>query len=128
MSTASLGALRSYAAGLHANDVQGDYQAAIEYFHDAIRQDSTFAMAYVQLAYSLQTLGGPGRRAEANAALTSAFKLRDRLPERERYNVEGAYYYAATPDRRKAIPALRRAVELDSTNIDAANTLATALS
>ena len=127
VSTASLGALRSYAAGLHANDIQGDYPAAIEYFHDAIRQDSTFAMAYVQLAYSLQALGGAARQTEATAALTSAFRLRDRLPERERYNVEGAYYYAATPDRTKAIPALRRAVELDSTNVDAANTLATAL-
>ncbi|HLB08432.1 MAG TPA: protein kinase, partial [Gemmatimonadaceae bacterium] len=128
VSTASLGALRSYAAGLHANDIQGDYPAAIEYFHDAIRQDTTFAMAYVQLAYSLQTLGGAARQAEATAALTSAFRLRDRLPERERYNVEGAYYYAATPDRTRAIPALRHAVELDSTNFDAANTLAAALS
>ncbi len=127
VSTASLGALRSYAAGLHANDIVGDYQGAIDYFHDAIRQDSNFAMAYVQLAFSLQTLGGRARNAAANDALAAAFRLRDRLPERERYNVEGAYYYTAN-DRTKAIPALRRAVELDSTNIDAANTLANALS
>ncbi|MGE5728321.1 MAG: protein kinase domain-containing protein, partial [Gemmatimonas sp.] len=128
VSTASLGALRSYAAGLHANDVLGDYPAAIDYFRDAIRQDSTFAMAYVQLAFSLQTLGGQSRFAQANDALAAAFRLRDRLPERERYDVEGAYYYSATPDRTKAIPALRRAVELDSSNIDAVNTLANALS
>jgi eukaryotic-like serine/threonine-protein kinase len=126
VSTASLGALRSYAAGLHANDIVGDYQGAIDYFHDAIRQDSNFAMAYVQLAFSLQTLGGRARNAEANDDLAAAFRLRDRLPERERYNVEGAYYYT-TNERTKAIPALRRAVELDSTNIDAANTLANAL-
>ena len=128
VSTASLGALRSYAAGLHANDIQGDYPTAIQYFHDAIRQDSTFVMAYVQLAYSLMTLGGPGRQEEADSALTTAFRLRDRLPERERYNVEGAYYMTAAPDRRKAIVALRRAVELDSTNYDAANTLGVVLS
>ncbi|HEY2895634.1 MAG TPA: protein kinase [Gemmatimonadaceae bacterium] len=127
VSTASLGALRSYAAGLRANDIVGDYQGAIDYFHDAIRQDSNFAMGYVQLAFSLQTLGGRVRNAQANDALAAAFRLRDRLPERERYNVEGAYYYTAN-DRTKAIPALRRAVELDSTNIDAANTLANALS
>jgi tRNA A-37 threonylcarbamoyl transferase component Bud32/tetratricopeptide (TPR) repeat protein len=126
VSTASLGALRSYAAGLHANDVIGDYRGAIDYFHDAIRQDSNFAMAYVQLAFSLQSLGGAARNAQANDALAAAFRLRDRLPERERYNVEGAYYYVAN-DRTKAIPALRRAVELDSTNIDAAKTLANAL-
>ncbi len=127
VSTALLGALRSYAAGLHANDVVGDYQGATDYFHDAIRQDSNFAMAYVQLAFSLQTLGGRARNAVANEALATAFRLRDRLPERERYNVEGAYYYSAN-DRTKAIPALRRAVALDSTNIDAANTLANAYS
>jgi tetratricopeptide (TPR) repeat protein len=34
----------------------------------------------------------------------------------------------ASPDRRKAIPALQRAVELDSSNMDAANTLAVVLS
>jgi eukaryotic-like serine/threonine-protein kinase len=127
VSTASLGALRSYAAGLHANDVLGDYQGAIDYFHDAIRQDSNFAMAYVQLAFSLQSLGGRARNAAANEAFATALRLRDRLPERERYNVEGAYYFTVAVDRTKAIPALRRAVELDSTNIDAANSLAVAL-
>ena len=128
VTTASLGALRSYAAGLHANDVEGDYPSAIQYFHEAIRQDSTFAMAYVQLAYSLMTMGGRERQAEANVALTTGFRLRDRLPERERYNVEGAYYMTVAPDRRKAIAALRRAVDLDSSNYDAANTLAVTLS
>ena len=127
VSTASLGALRSYAAGLRANDIQGDYPTAVQYFHEAIRQDSTFAMAYVQLGYSLMTLGGRARFAEAETALTAAFRLRDRLPERERYNVEGAYYMTAAPDRTKAIPALRRALELDSANYDAANSLAVTL-
>ena len=127
VTTGSLGALRSYAAGLRANDIQGDYPAAIQDFHEAIRQDTTFAMAYVQLAYSLQTLGGPGSTAAINEAMTEAFRLRERLPERERYNVEGAYYITAAPNRPKAIRALRRAVELDSTNYDAVNSLAVAL-
>jgi tetratricopeptide (TPR) repeat protein len=127
VTTASLGALRSYTAGLRANDIQGDYATAVQYFNEAIRQDSTFAMAYVQLAYSLQALGGRARFAQANTALAAAFQLRDRLPERERYNVEGAYYMVAAPDRTKAIPALSRAVELDSSNYDAANSLAATL-
>jgi eukaryotic-like serine/threonine-protein kinase len=128
VSTASLGALRSYAAGLRANDIQGDPQTAVRLFHEAIRQDSAFAMAHVQLAYSLMTLGGPGTQEEANQAMTAAFRLRERLPDRERYNVEGAYYMTAAPDRAKAIPALRRAVELDSSNYDAANSLGVTLS
>jgi tetratricopeptide (TPR) repeat protein len=55
--------------------------------------------------------------------MTSGFLLRERLPERERYNVEGAYYMTAGKDRSKAIPALRRAIELDSSNYDASNSL-----
>ena len=127
VTTGSLGALRSYTAGLRAQDVQADPATAVQYFREAIRQDSTFAMAHVQLAYALMSLGGTARWAEARAALTSAFEQRDRLPERERFNVEGAYYLDVAPDRTKAIPALRRAVELDSTNLDAANTLAITL-
>ncbi|HYC50908.1 MAG TPA: protein kinase [Gemmatimonadaceae bacterium] len=127
VSTASLAALRSYTAGLYANDVQGDYPTAVQYFREAIRQDSTFAMAHVQLAYSLLTMGGSVRQAQADSAMTTAFQLRDRLPERERYNVEGAYYMTASPDRTKAIPAFRRAIELDSSNLDAANSLGVTL-
>jgi tetratricopeptide (TPR) repeat protein len=123
VTTASLGALRSYTAGLHANDVEGDFPGAIQHFQDAIAQDSTFAMAHVQLAYSLMTIGGRARTVEADRQLTTAYNLRNRLPERERWNVEGAYYTVVSPDRRKAIPALRRAVELDSSNADAANSL-----
>ena len=59
--------------------------------------------------------------------MTTAYRLRERLPDRERYNVEGAYYMTAGQDRPKAIPSLRRAVELDSTNYDAANSLAVQL-
>ncbi|HEX5438345.1 MAG TPA: hypothetical protein VFW98_14410, partial [Gemmatimonadaceae bacterium] len=124
VTTASLGALKSYAAGLQANDIRGDYLTAIQDFRDAIAQDSTFAMAYVQLAYSMLSLSRPGFEREMNAALSTGFRLRDRLPERERYDVEGAYYLIVAPDRRKAVAALRRAVALDSTNIDAENTLA----
>jgi tetratricopeptide (TPR) repeat protein len=124
VTTASLGALKSYAAGIHANDIQGDYPAAIQHFRDAIRQDSAFAMAWVQLSYSLASQGGPGSTARSNAALTEGFRFRDRLPERERYNVEGAYYWLVAIDRKRAIPAIQRAVELDSTNVDAANNLA----
>jgi hypothetical protein len=114
VTTASLGALKSYATGLQANDMRGDYAMAVQDFRDAIAQDSTFAMAYVQLAYSLQTLVRPGLEPEIVAALTTGFRMRDRLPERERYNVEGAYYYIVAQDRRKVITALRHAVALDA--------------
>jgi eukaryotic-like serine/threonine-protein kinase len=127
VTTASLGALRSYSAGLRDNDIKGDYAAAIQDFKDAIRQDSTFAMAYVQLTYSLQSIGGKGRKAEADSAMATAFRLRDRLPGRERYNIEGSYYLTVPHDRAKAIVALRQAVALDSTDFDAQNSLGVTL-
>jgi len=127
VTTASLGALKSYVAGMQANDVRGDYTTAIQDFRDAISQDSTFAMAYVQLAFSIMAQSRGNTKADVDAALTTGFRLRDRLPERERYDVEGAYYMTVAPDRKKAITALRHAVELDSTNYDAANSLAVVL-
>ncbi len=128
VTTASLGALRSYSLGLRDNDVKGDYLAAVQDFKDAIRQDSSFAMAWVQLAYSLQSIGGAAHIAESNAALTTAFRLRERLPERERYNVEGAFYTSVPNDRAKAIPAFQHAIQLDSSNYDASNSLGVTLS
>jgi tRNA A-37 threonylcarbamoyl transferase component Bud32/tetratricopeptide (TPR) repeat protein len=119
VTTPSLDALRAYAAGLRANDVEGDYPKAITLFEDAIAKDSNFAAAYVQLAYSL----GNARvqQARIDSLFETAFRLRERLPERERFAVEGAYYFGR--DRPKAIAALERAVAMDSFNVDALNAI-----
>ena len=120
VTTSSLDALRSYAAALRANDVEGDYTRAISLFEEAIARDSSFAAAYVQLAYSL---GNAGIRTPRRDSLTErAFQLRNRLPERERYAIEGAYW--VRNDRSKAIAAFDRAVAADSFNVDALNSLA----
>ncbi|MEO8562259.1 MAG: protein kinase [bacterium] len=120
VTTPSLDALRAFAAGLRANDVNGDYPKAITLFEDAIARDSNFALAYVQLAYSL---GNARLHLERRDTLmATAFRLRERLPDRERYNVEGAYYVGKS--RPKAIAAFERAVAIDSFNTDALNSLA----
>jgi tRNA A-37 threonylcarbamoyl transferase component Bud32/tetratricopeptide (TPR) repeat protein len=120
VTTPSLDALRAFAAGLRANDVEGDYPKAIALFERAIAKDSNFAAAYVQLTYSL----GNARRdlQRRTGLMETAFRLRDRLPERERLAVEGAYYNRR--NRPKAIAAFERAVTLDSFNTDALNSLA----
>src|SRR5829696_5100752 len=120
VTTSSLDALRSFAAGLRANDVEGDFPKATTLFEDAIAKDSTFAAAYVQLAF---TLGNANLQpARQDSLIATAYRLRERLPERERYNVEGAYLQ--TRDRPKAIAAFERAVAADSSNTDALNQLA----
>ena len=123
VTTGSLGALRSFTRALHANDVEGDYTKAVTLFEEAIAQDSTFAIAWLQLTYSM--LGARRPQAQRDSAMAMAFRLRERLPERERWNVEGAWYNRGVArDRRRAIAAFERAVQLDSTNADALNSLA----
>ena len=120
VTTSSLDALRSFAAGLKANDIDGDFARAATLFEDAIAKDSGFAAAYIQLAYSLSNAGvQPARQ---DSLIDAAYRLRDRLRESERYNVEGAYLQSR--DRPKAIAAFERAVAADSSNTDALNQLA----
>jgi tRNA A-37 threonylcarbamoyl transferase component Bud32/tetratricopeptide (TPR) repeat protein/TolB-like protein len=121
VTTSSLDALRAFAAGLRANDVEGDYPKAIERFEDSIRKDSLFAAAYVQLAYSLGNANL--RRERQDSLLATAYRLRERLPEHERYSVEGAYFFRKG-ERAKGIAAYERAVAIDSFDVDALNTLA----
>ena len=75
VTTSSLDALKSYAAGMRANDVEGDYPKAISLFEDAIAKDSTFALAYVQLAYTLGNAGLSQSRRDSLKA--TAFRLRE---------------------------------------------------
>ena len=127
VTTASLPALRSYAEGLRANDIEADFPKAIALFEDAIAKDTLFAAAYVQLAHTVGNarLPRPGYR---DSLITKAFTLRERLPDRERFAVEGVYYSSGEGAHRgRAITAFERAVQLDSSNADALNSLAIAL-
>jgi len=100
--------------------VQGDYAKAVTLFEEAIAKDSGFAAAYVQLAYSARSAGV--QRLNRDTLMAKAYRLRDRLPERERYSIEGAYW--SRKDRPKAIAAYERAVAIDSTDLEVLNSLA----
>lgn len=121
VATSSLDALRSYAAAARANDVEGDFQKAIPLFEDAIAKDSGFAAAYLQLSTTLSNANlQPARR---DSLLTKAFQLRARLPELERNDVEGAYFWFKR-DRPKALAAYDRALAIDSMDPEALNSQA----
>ena len=122
VTTASLDALRAYAAGLHANAVEGNDQKAIPLYEEAIAKDSNFAAAYVQLNFSLGNLRLQAARRDS--LMEKAYRLRQRLPEAERYGVEGAYW--RRNDRPKAIAAFERSVAIDSFDTDVLNSLALA--
>src|SRR6266699_1224624 len=97
--TPSLEALKSFSLGVKAIQDTSAI-AAIPFFKRAIELDPNFALAY-------GTLGGlygdllvePGLAAEN---LQKAFELRDRVSERERFDIASAYYMNVTGELEKA--------------------------
>ena len=101
--TASLPALRKFSEAGHANAV-GD-RRALQLAREAVALDSNFASAWSSLAAMISNYGG-APRAAIDSALERAFRLRNRVPERERDRIV-ARYYAMGPgrDRSMAIAA-----------------------
>ncbi|HUF28567.1 MAG TPA: protein kinase [Gemmatimonadaceae bacterium] len=104
VTTGSLEALRKYAAGSRAAEIEGDYPKAIRLLREAVALDTTFAMAWRKLGVSLNNNGMP--RAQIDSAATKAYEHRARLTEVEAANATG-YYYQSGPgrDRQKALEA-----------------------
>jgi len=94
VTTSSLDALRKYAAGVHANDIESDFPKAIDLLEQAVRLDTTFAMAYRKLGTALGNADLGEERYDA--AVAKAYQYRDRLPERERL-LATAQYFDGTP-------------------------------
>jgi len=111
VTTSSLDALKLYVRGSHASDFEDNRAKAVELTEEALELDSTFAEAWRKLAVIHGEVGAnPQRTMEA---LTKAYQLSDRLPERERLMIEASYYSDVEGDRERAIAAQERLVELD---------------
>jgi tetratricopeptide (TPR) repeat protein len=110
VTTASLEALRKYAAGVRAAEVEGDYPKAISLLREAVAIDSTFAMAWRKLGVSLSNYGMS--RAEIDSAAVNAYRYRDRLTKYEAANAVG-YYFQSGPgrSREKAIDAYESIID-----------------
>jgi eukaryotic-like serine/threonine-protein kinase len=96
--TKSLEALKAYSLGKKVYR-QGEATDAIRFFQHAIQLDPDFALAYEALGSYYYNLG-ENERAHENIA--KAYRLRDRLSERERYKVEVPYHAQVTGDLDKA--------------------------
>jgi tetratricopeptide (TPR) repeat protein len=97
VTTGSLEALRKYAAGVRAAEIEVDYPKSIRLLREALAIDSTFAMAWRKLGVSLANYGMPG----GDSAATRAYELRHRLTEVEAANAVG-YYFQRGPGRNRA--------------------------
>jgi Flp pilus assembly protein TadD len=126
VTTSSLDALRKYAEAVRASDLQGDYVKATQLLREAVALDTNFAMAYRKLGVTLNNSLMP--RKQVDSALSRAFALRNRLPEKERYLAEATYYYTGPePDRAKAADAFQRVLNIDPNDMTAGVNLANTL-
>ena len=95
--TPSLEALKAYSLGQKTFYAKGS-TAALPFFKRAVDLDPNFAMAYATMSGVYTYLIEAGRGAE-NAR--KAYDLREKVSERERFNIEGNYYLAATGELEK---------------------------
>jgi DNA-binding winged helix-turn-helix (wHTH) protein/tetratricopeptide (TPR) repeat protein len=100
--TPSLEALKVYSLGLKTLDAKGD-TPALPFYKRAVELDPNFAMAYASLSAAYADLNEVGRGAE-NAR--KAYGLREKVSERERFDIEGIYYMLATGELEKAAQTL----------------------
>ena len=117
VTTASIDALRDYtmamrAAALDSND------KAIALLRDAVRLDSTFAMAWDSMA---NIAGNNGQTALEDSAFTRAYLSSDHLPEGERLWVAASYFGSYQRDPRKAEAAYKALVDRGDSSAALAN-------
>jgi len=98
-STPSLEAWKTYSQGREEMVGRSDSAAAVPFFRHAIDLDSKFAMAYAALGTCYFNMGQKQLAAENT---TTAFRLRDKVSEREKYYIESHYYHLAAGDLQQA--------------------------
>jgi serine/threonine protein kinase/predicted Zn-dependent protease len=86
---------------------QREYRESIKYMEEAIAVDPEFAMAYRSIAIANSNMGySAGRR----KYLHKAIELSDRVSEREKYLIQGDYFYDS--DKRKSIEAYEKLLSI----------------
>jgi eukaryotic-like serine/threonine-protein kinase len=130
VTTTSLDALRKYTEALRIGDASAGRDGndrEIALLRDAVRLDSTFAMAWRRLGVRLHDGGqrySNERRVEAREALTRAYRLRDRLSPIERSLAEASYFSTVEPNAEKESAAYLAVLAEQPANRIALNNMA----
>jgi predicted Zn-dependent protease len=98
VTTPSLEALQAYSLGMK-KDLEGEPAAGLLFFQRAIQLDPNFPLAYAGLGFDYASIGELTLAAEN---FKKAYDLRGRVSERERLDIESAYYWLAVGDLDKA--------------------------
>ncbi|MGO9262836.1 MAG: protein kinase domain-containing protein, partial [Bryobacteraceae bacterium] len=97
--TPSLEALKAYSLGRKTENAKGN-TAARPFFQRAVELDPNFATAYARIGGNYFELNEGGRGAEY---VRKAYALREKVSERERFSIEGYYYFYVTGELEKAV-------------------------
>lgn len=119
VTTGSPEAYKFYLEGrVYAN--HGDYRTAIQFYDKAIALDPEFAMAYQHLARNYNTLEFLSKEKEYQK---KAFEFSVRLPDKEKYYIQGLFYFQSEKTYDKAIESYKRLLELDPENPETSHRL-----
>ena len=108
ITTSSPDAYKYYVEGRKYHG-QGNFHKSIELMEEAIAIDPGFAMAYRSMAATQWSLYNTTKSIEY---YKRAFELADRLPEREKYLIQGNHYQRSEKTWNKAIDAFNKLLEL----------------
>jgi len=108
ITTSSPEAYKYYSEGRRYHTI-GENRKSIELMERAIAIDPQFAMAYRSIAVSYNNLF---LFAERKKYMEKALEFADRLSERERYIIEGDYYWSSEATYDKSIAAYEKLLEL----------------
>jgi len=100
--TPSLDALKAYSTGMKVAISSGNPEA-IPFFRRAVEIDPKFAVAFANLGLSYSAVGESVLSAQSTA---SAWQLRDRVSDRERFFIDFAYDRQVTGNLEKAYQTL----------------------
>jgi len=98
VTTSSLEALKAYSEGQKIEDEKGD-QEALPFYKQAVELDPNFAEAYLDLGTAY---GNLGQDRPARECFKRAYELRERVSQREKWEIAGQYYQAGTGELDKA--------------------------
>jgi len=93
----------------YEHNLKGDFNLSIPFMERAIAIDPEFASAYRWLAWAYRNTGFAS---EYNKYIQKAFELSDRLPDRERYQIQGDFYFRSEETYDNAVEAYNKLLEL----------------